>query len=256
LKVSYRLLIGSEAANVYTFTFNNHLLVIYESISIVCTAVYVGALWWFFDDRLSDIKNLSPNNIGDFLAGVFGPLATFWLILGFFQQGIELRQNTHALNLQAEELHNSVEQQRNLVEVSRKQMDAELETIRFERDRQVRDARPLFVFHDVNVTLSGGKADYYSSIKNLGNTATNVVFIYEPEIEYSNLAKVFSWIHEQDKRLNWRYKTPQAEYEVKLSISYIDAAGTPGVQAFKFSPFTDVNFTNNLKNVKIVSCMV
>ena len=32
-----------------------------------------------------------PNELGDFLAGTFAPVAFLWLVLGFFQQGAELR---------------------------------------------------------------------------------------------------------------------------------------------------------------------
>lgn len=207
-----------------------------STLGIIVTVAYMAALWWFFDGRLGEIKSMPPNNIGDFMAGIFGPLAILWLILGFFQQGIELRQNTRALELQAEELHNSVEQQRSLVEVSRKQMEAELEVIRFERERQATAARPQFVFHGVGGSFSGTKGTYTSTVKNLGNTATDVVFSYEPEIEASSITKAFSWIHGEERRLEWRYKTPQAEHIVKLSISFIDAAGTPGIQAFELSP--------------------
>lgn len=55
------------------------------------------------------------NEVGDFLAGAFGPVAILWLVLGFFQQGVELRQGTEALKLQAAELKNSVVQQCELV---------------------------------------------------------------------------------------------------------------------------------------------
>lgn len=37
-----------------------------------------------------EIKPIELNQFGDFLAGAFGPLAIFWLVLGFFQQGQEL----------------------------------------------------------------------------------------------------------------------------------------------------------------------
>ncbi|HRE16401.1 MAG TPA: hypothetical protein PLW86_04930 [Rhodocyclaceae bacterium] len=61
-------------------------------IGIAITVAYLAGLWWFFDGRITEIRSMQPNNIGDFLAGIFGPLAILRLILGFFQQGVELRQ--------------------------------------------------------------------------------------------------------------------------------------------------------------------
>jgi hypothetical protein len=58
------------------------------------------------------------NEWGDFFAGAFAPLAFLWLVIGYFQQGEELGQNTkaleqqeRALQLQVNELKQSVEQQ-------------------------------------------------------------------------------------------------------------------------------------------------
>ncbi len=50
------------------------------------------------------------------MAGAFGPIAFFWLILGFMQQGAELRVSADALRMQADELKASVQQQTALVE--------------------------------------------------------------------------------------------------------------------------------------------
>ncbi len=57
---------------------------------------------------------------GDVLAGIFGPLTILWLVLGFLEQGIELRQNSEAIRLQSDELKNSVEQQKQMVDFARK----------------------------------------------------------------------------------------------------------------------------------------
>ncbi|WP_137753221.1 hypothetical protein [Sphingopyxis sp. L1A2A] len=88
---------------------------------LVIIAIYGWSSW-------GDAKNLKLNELGDFLAGVFSPLAFLWLVLGYFQQGEELRHSADALWLQGQELQNSVTQQRQLVEVTREQLAHERET--------------------------------------------------------------------------------------------------------------------------------
>jgi hypothetical protein len=83
---------------------------------IVLTACYAGFTWWLVGDRIHTLQTMGLNEVGDFLAGAFGPLAILWLVLGFFQQGIELRLGTNALLIQADELKASVEQQAALVQ--------------------------------------------------------------------------------------------------------------------------------------------
>ncbi|WP_262236571.1 hypothetical protein, partial [Escherichia coli] len=78
---------------------------------------------------------------GDFLAGAFSPVAFFWLVLGYLQQQKELQQNTEALKLQATELKNSVEQYKEMVSVSKQQLENEsikAMTERLEREKETK----------------------------------------------------------------------------------------------------------------------
>ncbi|WP_143226416.1 hypothetical protein, partial [Acinetobacter baumannii] len=59
---------------------------------------------------------LNSNELGDFLAGIFAPLAFLFLYLGYIQQSKELQQNTQALSLQAHELTNLVNNQKKEIE--------------------------------------------------------------------------------------------------------------------------------------------
>jgi len=77
---------------------------------------------------LSKPSQLQANEWGDLFGGLFAPVAFFWLVLGFIQQGRELQLSTQMLRLQAEELRQSVEQQRELVEVSRRTADSGVES--------------------------------------------------------------------------------------------------------------------------------
>jgi hypothetical protein len=76
--------------------------------------------------RHEELFCLKLNELGDFLAGSFGPLAFAWLVLGYLQQGRELKLSSEALQLQAQELKASVEQQGSMVAVSRQQLEEDI----------------------------------------------------------------------------------------------------------------------------------
>lgn len=79
----------------------------------------------------------SWNELGDFLAGSFSPLAFLWLVLGYLQQQEELQQNTEALRLQAAELKNSVDQYKEMVSIAREQLLADAGLI--EENKKIRE---------------------------------------------------------------------------------------------------------------------
>lgn len=93
------------------------------------TLAYLVLLGLYCFGRWAEIRGLAPNNIGDFLAGAFSPLAFSWLVLGFIQQGIELRQNSAALRLQAEELRLAAEHAGAMVELQRKEFDLRIQEL-------------------------------------------------------------------------------------------------------------------------------
>ncbi len=72
------------------------------------TLLYLCLLGWWA--KWSDLPGMPLNNIGDFLAGAFAPLAFLWLVIGYFLQAIELKQNSESLMQQAAEMKNAVEQ--------------------------------------------------------------------------------------------------------------------------------------------------
>ncbi|WP_049836872.1 hypothetical protein [Acinetobacter sp. V2] len=72
---------------------------------------------------IPEFSKLKLNEKGDFLAGMISPVVLIWIVFGYIQQGYELKINTQALILQAEELANSVEQQKELVKATREELD-------------------------------------------------------------------------------------------------------------------------------------
>ncbi|WP_353142914.1 hypothetical protein [Acinetobacter pragensis] len=96
---------------------------------IAITGIWLAVIIivWFF----AGLKSPSSlNELGDALAGIFAPIAFFWLILGYVQQGKQLDQNTKALEqqekalqLQIDEMKESVKQQEELARIQREQFE-------------------------------------------------------------------------------------------------------------------------------------
>lgn len=138
------------------------------AIWLLLIAVYVWAKWSCF-------LTMDPNSLGDFVAGAFGPLALFWLVCGYFQQGLELRQNTEALNLQVEELRNSVLHQGEMARASMLQLELEKAKIDADalREQALRDqAAPKLQIQSLKSVQSyaeNGRYGVQMSVKNLGD---------------------------------------------------------------------------------------
>lgn len=110
-------------------------------IAIILTIGWLalGACIIYF--RFESIKEMPLNSIGDFLAGFFSPLAFLWLVIGYFQQGEELKLNTKALELQVHELRLSVEQQQELVAVARADMALSKQAYEREAEQAIRQQK-------------------------------------------------------------------------------------------------------------------
>lgn len=126
--------------------------------------------------KLNDFAAMTPNEWGDFLAGTFAPLAFMWLVFGYRLQGEELKQNTEALRLQSEELANSVEQQRQLVETARQELSLTLDQINQKTKHDLIQAQPFIHINSTwvkkitkeNIHASDSAnlpEDYYESIE-------------------------------------------------------------------------------------------
>ncbi|MDR2330320.1 MAG: hypothetical protein LBE58_12015 [Comamonas sp.] len=124
------------------------------------------------------------NELGDFLAGVFAPLAFLWLVIGYFQQGEELRLNTENLALQVEELKQATAHAGGLLNVAtlehqlaREKLEAEkaekeyiLATkVRDQKEAEKRRIQPRFDFSPSRIGI--GQA--HILIENIGHTCND-----------------------------------------------------------------------------------
>ena len=145
-------------------------------VSIVITAllfsVILGCIWLYSPDAFNYVNEMKFNDWGDFLGGTFGTVALFWLILGYMLQKQELQQNTKALELQAEELKNTVEEYKHMLEVNKQQF------LLYKKELDILNSPNLitdltYSYHyDQEHMLS--LVELHISIKNIGGEAQNI----------------------------------------------------------------------------------
>ncbi|MFP0709998.1 hypothetical protein ACLDYB_06810 [Acinetobacter baumannii] len=215
-------------------------------IFILFTVFYFFILYKFFGITPVKVKTLPANEVGDFLAGAFSPLAFLFLILGYLQntkalqmQSQELKASTDALHQQAQELANNVEEQRKLLSVTQQ----ELEIKHFE-------ARPHLTFYSYPFILTEKEfpecdddgsiidmerhevADIKFVIENKGEVAKHVT-IKELDSNFDDFnIELYELAAQQKTRLDIEFMgerlellTSEFEQDIKLRIIYHDKYG-------------------------------
>ncbi|MEG1082590.1 MAG: hypothetical protein RSE44_29070, partial [Pseudomonas sp.] len=76
----------------------------FERWAGIITSGYLSLFLGVLLVRAGELFSLPLNELGDFAAGVFAPLAFLWLVLGYRQQGKELSASAKALEEQVAEL--------------------------------------------------------------------------------------------------------------------------------------------------------
>lgn len=207
-------------------------------IGVAISVIYAGLLISLVIWRWSEIAKLDLNELGDFAAGAFGPIAILWLVLGYFQQGDELKQNTDALQLQANELANSVEQQRKLVELTRKQIEEERRRARLEIARHKEASKPKFVTKILDFQTEGsGDLHLDISLKNVGGPCSHVRL--RPDVQSVSATLSPTDSESQNRTIVVFSHGPNPLESVVIFISYLDSAGGTGTQRIWINSYAD-----------------
>lgn len=199
------------------------------------TLVIGFSLWDWIDVAL-----MKPNEWGDFLAGIFGPLALLWVVLGFLQQGSELKNSRDALLLQAQELRHSVEAQKDLgqaawAQVGEERLTRENAAIERQKEEEVlRQAElPTLVVHNGGGGSGSGEKYIGLSIHNQGKTCIKI----SCSIDDSNLRLNRMGFHQLNQSQSENLKiTTDLNYEFcdcVLRLSFQDLKGGNHSQLFQ-----------------------
>ena len=193
----------------------------------VVSVLWLGVMAWVVLHDPTAARVMKPDEWGNFFAGFFAPLAFLWLVLGYMQQGQELQLSTQALLLQAEELKNSVQQQRDLVEVTRLQVENDRESLQLERRARQEAAQPSFVITNHGGSFSGaGPANYSITIANAGNTATSVVGVLDVPGRFAGaILNVAMFPRSTQAMFNIDLPEPLPDTGGSFNLQYVDADG-------------------------------
>ncbi len=147
------------------------------SVGIVVTVMWLAAVAALVWTKRCELGSLELNEWGDFFAGAVAPLAFFWLILGYFQQGQELQQNTDALLAQEKALQLQAAETAALVTESRRQATAaeqQAQAVVLEAQRKeiesIGKAQPIFA----PAGGSGAAPNLIFQLTNLGASARDI----------------------------------------------------------------------------------
>lgn len=185
----------------------------------VATALWISLGIAAIAVKFDSVRAMPLNEIGDFLAGFFSPVAFLWLVVGYFQQGEELKLNTRALELQVAELRMSVEQQRELVEVTRADMTLTKQAHDLEVAREKRMAQPIFQLQIGGYTSSAlGAAEVDVTLSNHGHSATSLVLSCNAGTVSRKEVSVLP--AEQRKAMKVTLSPPS--WEFAIAIDYLD----------------------------------
>ena len=206
-----------------------------STIGMVGTFAWLAVIVWKFGGRADEFARMDPNEVGDFLAGTLGPLGIFWLILGFFQQGQELRQNTRALDLQATELSNSAKEQRELLRATRAQVDADRAAVTLAREQHAQSLLPRFVFFDVVVAGTDGRTELRFELRNLGANASDIRFDAKPPLALPVPQRLSVAMSGLPYACALYFAPGHPVATDQLTVSYRDLAGRHGSAHFAFA---------------------
>lgn len=201
----------------------------------ILTVAYLSLMGWWLSVNWAAFTCLKLNELGDFLAGTFGPVAFLWLVLGFLQQGRELKLSSDALRLQAEELRNSVEQQTRMADATVQQIQSAGKAL----DLQLQVAeRAVVADFEVRTTMRYMQGEYVINkmiIINNRNIAYNVSTVFSGGLRFYGEAKHGTMKAETEVGMELKFEPGNVGVEGDLQIFYNDANGVPRVEVFSFN---------------------
>jgi hypothetical protein len=203
-------------------------------VGLTMTALWLFGVGCYIWHGWADFSSLDFNEMGDFFAGAIAPLAFLWLIIGYFQQGHELEQNTRAIELQARELKESVEQQKNIANNAKQELEHLIDQARIADSLRVDREQPILVNKYMN--HEGGDTPLkvsFAVFENFGLPAIQcqlrLVDDDQELVEFKPDTPIKYWKTDTDNRYTLRYSDAKlralGKASLKFALDYTDIRG-------------------------------
>ena len=188
-----------------------------------------------------NLYKLDLNEFGDFMAGAFAPLAFFWFVIGYFQQGKELQLQREELALQRKEFNFQGKQAQRQADATEKQVaigERELEAGK-------KDVRPNLVYEKTTTASASRQIRYEVNFKNIGGPALNAeVSASDTNVIGYDLKPNRNIYPDGDTpyRITFRV-TSSDQLPVSITLEYSDSEG----RLYRHQAFLSIEKKENLK---------
>lgn len=136
-------------------------------LGLVITAFYLLGATWLLSDRVSQLGTMPLNEIGDFLAGIFGALAFFWLIIGYFMQNKELKNNNKSIELQVSELKETTK-------LSNRSLELQEAQWKYKRILDHNSAQPYLICKDNEFSMTREDNNHFKVCMTINNEGAEI----------------------------------------------------------------------------------
>lgn len=208
-------------------------------LGLALSAAWLLIMAFIASQNWGSAKDMNLNEWGDFMAGMVAPLALLWLIIGYFQQGEELRLNTEALQLQQEELRQQVAATLEVAENAERQAKASEDFAQQTKLVQERIERENIIKIQPDFRSQGGQAggareEIVTKVMNSGfGEARDCVVKYDgPHIlEFPDDQHIWQSAHLRNLILVPNPNAKSEIFPIKFSFAYTDELGQPRERA-------------------------
>ena len=160
----------------------------------------------FFGYKLPELYNdkIGINGVGDFLAGLFSPIAFGWLIIGYLMQNKELKNNNNALNLQVENY------EKNLIIAK--------DNIKFQKELNLLERKEKLTNSSIKLSkikINTNKNNYYIlEALNIGQEAKEVNFVNHKNQPFpTSLNRLEKWRKDERLEVDLKIKHDSQRFE-------------------------------------------